>query len=116
MQGRCSGVCARRIDVVRGGAPKFEIDVYRLLYTSQLFSNVINLDLSFRTRILSPSNSSGVLRYESETVLVLFQEPRFKSFLYPFQKAKFEVHVTAPVRGQFTKCGKSDTPQPPNQC
>ena len=97
MQGRYSGVCARRIDVVRGGAPKFEIDVCCLLYTSQLVSNVINLDFSFRTRILSPSNSSGVLRYESETVLVLFQEPRFKSFLRPFQKAQFEVHLTAPV-------------------
>ena len=31
-------------------------------------SNVINLDFIFRTRILSPSNSSGVLRYGSEPV------------------------------------------------
>ena len=107
------GVCTRQIDVVRGGAPKFEIDVYRLLYTSQLFSNVINLDLSFRTRILSPSNSSGVLRYESETVLVLFQEPRFKSFLYPFQKAKFEVHVTAPVWVSSLSAGNPIPPNPP---
>ena len=75
MQGRYSGVCARRIDVVRGGAPKFEIDVGCLLYTSQLVSNVINLDFSFRTRILSPSNSSGVLRYESETVSELKFDP-----------------------------------------
>ena len=30
--------------------------------------NVINLDLSFRTHILSSPNSSGVLRYASETV------------------------------------------------
>ena len=70
-------MCARRIDVVRGGAPKFEIDVCCLLYTSQLVSNVINLDFSFRTRILSPSNSSGVLRYESETVSELKFDPGF---------------------------------------
>ena len=81
VQGRYSGVCTRRIDVVRGGAPKFENDDCHVLYTSQLVPNVLNLNFSFRTRILSPSNSSGVLRYESETALVLFQEPRFKSFL-----------------------------------
>ena len=40
-------------------------------------SNVINLDFIFRTRILSPSNSSGVLRYESETVSELKFDPGF---------------------------------------
>ena len=113
VQGRYSGVCARRIDVVRGGAPKFEIDVGCLLYTSQLVSNVVNLDFSFRMRILSPSNSSGVLRYESETVLVLFQEPRFKSFLRPFQKAQFEVHLTAPVWVSSLSAGNPIPPNPP---
>ena len=106
-------MCARRIDVVRGGAPKFEIDVCCLLYTSQLVSNVINLDFSFRTRILSPSNSSGVLRYESETVLVLFQEPRFKSFLYIFKKLNLEVHMTAPVWVSSLSAGNPIPPNPP---
>ena len=46
--------------VVRGGAQEFEIDVCRLRDTSHIFPNVINLDFRFRTRILSPSNSSGL--------------------------------------------------------
>ena len=42
---------------------KFEIDACCLLYTSQLVSNVVNLDFSFRMRILSPSNSSRLRFY-----------------------------------------------------
>ena len=82
------GVC-RRPWVVRGGAQKFEIDVCHLSYTSQLVPNVINLDFSFRTCILSPSNSSGVLRSGFETVperSVCCAEGRWGSFQWSLSR------------------------------
>ena len=58
----CCARCRRR------GMQNSKIDICRFLYTSNWVPNVINLDFSFKTRILSSSNSSGVLRSGSETV------------------------------------------------
>ena len=75
----CPGVSGCRCCL--GGAQNLQIECVRMLYASGKCLHVVKRDPSLKTRIRASPNSSGVLRYESETALVLFQEPRFKSFL-----------------------------------